>query len=200
MFKARYCAAQKNVTPSSALICRTSERLKERGKTPVPARRKWRGAPALAAACTVVCLLGAFPVLAANVPAVHDALYAVSPATAQFFMPVREFCEANGICMEVTASYIHGDTAEIYVALRDLEGGRVDETTDLFDSYSIDRSFGASATCRFVDFDPATETATFLFGSPSGAIGRLRAPKSPFRCGNLSAASGQQRNWRSAST
>ena len=64
--------------------------------------------------------------------------------------------------MEVVASYIHEDTAEIYVSLQDLEGDRLSESTDLFDSYSIHTPFDCTSNCTLVNYDPNTKTATFL--------------------------------------
>ena len=64
--------------------------------------------------------------------------------------------------MEVVSAFIHGDTAEIYITLQDLEGDRIDGTTDLNDSYSIRRAFDSSAGCRRVGYDSASGKATFL--------------------------------------
>lgn len=52
--------------------------------------------------------------------------------------------------------------------MRDLEGSRIDGTTDLFDSYSIRTSAGrrtegmSVGSCGFVEYDEETKTATFL--------------------------------------
>lgn len=110
----------------------------------------------------VLCLSIGTPALAANVPAVYELMYQVSPSVAQFFMPVQKSSESNGIKMEVVSAYIHDDTAEIYVTMQDLTGNRIDSTTDLNDSYSINRSFGGSASCQRVGYDKKTNTATFL--------------------------------------
>lgn len=118
--------------------------------------------PIAIVAMLVVCILTATPVLAANVPAVFELMYHVSPTVTQFFMPVQKSYEDNGIKMEVVSTYIHDDTAEIYITLQDLTGDRVDETTDLNDSYSIHRPFDSSATCQRVGYDESTKTATFL--------------------------------------
>ncbi len=162
MFADKYRSMFRAVSPDPQLIGRTLRRLndgkKKRQGRPGPVWLR----PVVIAASVLVCLTAATPVLAANVPEFYALLYAVSPATAQFFMPVRESCVDNGVKMEVLATYIHADTAEIFISLQDLEGGRVDATTDLFDSYSINRPFDSSATCSRVDYDPETKTATFL--------------------------------------
>lgn len=111
-------------------------------------------------AAIAVCIMFSVPVLAASIP--YDLLYSFSPATAQFFKPVNMSCEDSGIYMKVISAYIHGDTAEIYITLQDLTGNRIDQTTDLFDSYSINTPFGCSAHCENVSYDEETKTATFL--------------------------------------
>lgn len=120
--------------------------------------RRWIAAVAVIAIC---CTLSV-PVLAAKVPAFYEGLYAISPAMAQFFKPVQISCEDNGVRMEVTAAYIHENTAEVYISMQDLEGSRFDETIDLFDSYSIKTPFDSTAHCQPAGYDPETKTATFL--------------------------------------
>ena len=75
-------------------------------------------AVALAAA---LCLMLALPVLA-SADGSYELLYTVAPALAQRLKPVQLTCEDNGIQMEVVAASVEGDTAEAYIALRDLEG------------------------------------------------------------------------------
>ena len=64
--------------------------------------------------------------------------------------------------MEVLSANIHENIAEMYITMQDLTGNRIDETTDLYDSYSIKRPFDSSAHCELVGFDKSTKTATFL--------------------------------------
>ena len=66
--------------------------------------------------------------------------------------------------METVAVYVCGDTAEIYLSLQDLTGSRIDETTDLFDSYSIRLSGSGSGigTCSRIAFDPESGKVFFL--------------------------------------
>ncbi len=160
MFKERYKALQNKIAPGAALVNETVNRMSEPEPQQKQARRPLRRT-ALACALALALMAGSVPVLAANMPAANDLLYLVSPAAAQYFKPVQQSCTANGIELTVESAYIHGATAEIIVALRDLEGERVDETTDLFDSYYIRTPFDSSATCRLADYDPATKTATF---------------------------------------
>ena len=122
--------------------------------------RLWK--TAAAAVLLAFCFFTGVPLLAAEVPAFYQVLYQISPAAAQFFIPVRESCEDNGIRMEVEAACVRGDTALIYVSLQDLEGDRIDATTDLFDSYSIKRSFDSAGSCQRVSYEEETGKATFL--------------------------------------
>ena len=116
---------------------------------------------ASAAAAALVILVGT-PLLAAESSAFYQALYSVSPSAAQFFIPVKKACVDNGIRMEVESAGLEGDTARIYVSLQDLEENRIDETTDLFDSYAIRRSFDSFGTCSRVSYDRETGKVTFL--------------------------------------
>lgn len=110
-----------------------------------------------------LCFTLAVPALAAaDVQAAYKILYAVSPKIAQELKPVRMSCEDDGIKMEVISAYINADKAEIYISMQDITDERIDETTDLFDSYSINRPFSSSATCERISYDEGTKTATFL--------------------------------------
>ena len=128
-----------------------------------PNKRKsvWAKWGTLAACLCLVCVL-AVPAMAAFSPAFYELLYAVTPATAQFFKPVQRSCEDNGIRMEVTAAYIHENTAEIYLSMQDLTGTSFDETVDLFDSYRLHTPFDCTGYCQLASYDPDTHTATFL--------------------------------------
>lgn len=113
------------------------------------------------ALAAILCTSAGTPVLAANVPGFYQFMYMVSPSIAQFLMPVQKSAVSNGIKMEVVSAAIHGNTADIYITMQDLTGDRIDGTTDLYDSYSINRPFASSATCRLIGYDDATKTATF---------------------------------------
>lgn len=115
---------------------------------------------AVIVAAAALCLALALPALAAS-DGTYELLYAVAPALAQRFKPVQLSCEDNGIRMEVVAAAVQGGTAEAYIALRDLEGDRVDETCDLFDSWRFHTPFDSINTCRLESFDPETRTALF---------------------------------------
>lgn len=118
--------------------------------------------PVIAIIAICICMSLAVPALAATVEPVYQLMYMVSPNIAQFFMPVQKSDEDNGIRMEVISAYIRDNVADIYMTMQDLTGDRIDGTTDLYDSYSINRPFDSSAFCQLVGYDEKTKTATFL--------------------------------------
>jgi len=144
------------INPSNKLINRTIELTKPKKKLHIILR------PVVCIFILCLVFAVAAPVMAANVPAVYEMIYMISPAAAQYFIPINESCIDKNIRMEVESVYIHENTAEIYITMQDLTGTLLDETTDLFDSYSINRPFNSAATCRYVDYDPDTHTARFL--------------------------------------
>lgn len=164
-FREKYNAMQRDVRPDAPLLQRTRAAAQK-----APARPR-RLRPLIALAAAVICLAlavpaFAMPALAAD-PDGYALLYSISPAAAQFFKPVNRSDEDNGIRLTVDSVYLHSDTVEIYVSLQDLTGDRLDETTDLFDSYRINRGFDCSATCSRVGYDAQTRTARFLISITS---------------------------------
>ena len=122
---------------------------------------------AIALAVFAGCFLIATPALAVNVPVAYDLLYLVSPATAQFFRPVQKSVVDQGIEVGVESAYIHGSTAEAMITVRDLEGDRLDDSLDLYDSYDIRIGFDCTGHCEQIGYDVATKTATFLISISS---------------------------------
>lgn len=118
---------------------------------------------ALAAALLLMFSCSVSALAAADVAPAYELLYAVSPALAQRMKPVCLATEDNGIRMEVVSAAIEGDTATVYLSLRDLTGDRVDATTDLFDSLRIRRSFDCSSIIQLDHFDESSGTAYYLF-------------------------------------
>ena len=143
-------------------------------------RRKRPRLAAAVAAAVLAAVIMAMPVMAAVEP-FREVLYAVSPATAQYFTPVPRACVSNGIRMEVAACFVHDDTAELYVTLQDLEGDRVDETTDLFDSYTIRQPYDTAATCSLVHYDAPTGTAVFQIQITQWGGHRIEGSKITFQ-------------------
>lgn len=103
-----------------------------------------------------------FIAVAAGNMTAYDVLYTIYPDIAEKLMPVNVCCEDEGIRMEVEGVSIQDDCAYIYISMQDLEGTRIDESIDLFDSYSIHTNADQIGNCTLVDFDEENAKATFL--------------------------------------
>lgn len=115
------------------------------------------------AACLCLCFCSAVPALAVTGnDMAYEVLYSVSPSIAQKLKPVNASCEDNGIEMTVIAAEVDGEKATILVSMRDNTENRLDETTDLFDSYSIHTPYDQSGGCSLVSYDDGTKTAIFM--------------------------------------
>lgn len=142
--------------------------------------RRIRKFPVVLAAVLLCMALTVSALAAADVEPVYNFLYALSPELALTLKPVRMSCVDNGIELEVISADVEGDTARIFLGLRDLEGNRVDETTDLFDSYRIHMSSDLVATCSFAAYDPVTGQAQFLVEITRGDGKPIRKDKITF--------------------
>ncbi len=89
-------------------------------------------------------------------------LYDAFSHIAESLKPVNLSCEDNGIRMEVISAKKEGQKAHIYISMQDLEGDRIDETIDLYDSFFIRLPSGYSGNCTKIGFDEETQKATFL--------------------------------------
>lgn len=115
------------------------------------------------AACLCLCLCGTVPILAfAGNDFAHELLYSISPSIAQKLKPINVSCEDNGIEMTVVAAEVNGEKTTILLSMHDKIAKRLDETTDLFDSYSICTPYDQSGGCSLVSYDAGTNTATFM--------------------------------------
>lgn len=158
MFKQRYERLNNSVNPSQELV----NKVKDLSETKNTRYNRVLLKPAIVL-MTLIITYCSIPVLAVNVPIIYDLMYQVSPSVAQYFMPVQKSCESNGIEVEVVSAYIRNDTAQIYITLKDLKGNRVDETTDLNDSYNINRAFDCTIShCENIGYDKESKKATFL--------------------------------------
>ncbi len=156
-FKDRYQEWNEKVQPSEELL----ERLLSEAQSRRHHNRRWGRGFAVAAAF-LVAINVSLPVLAQTFPNIYELMYLVSPAVAQFYRPVQMADEYDGIRMEVVSAYIHEETAEVYITFQDLEGDRLDETTDLYDSYSIHMPGSAIGSCQKAGYDPDSHTLTYL--------------------------------------
>lgn len=85
-----------------------------------PRRRRLRPLALVAAVLALVML--AVPVMAANIPAVAELMYMVSPEVAARFSPVQKSCTNNGVTMEVVSASIHGAVVEVYLSFSGGDG------------------------------------------------------------------------------
>ncbi len=156
MFREQYRQMNDRIHADERLVQRTLYAVRPQKKAPVMRR---------VLALTMVmllCLTIGTSALAATVPEFNSWLYTIAPDVALYFRPVRMADENNGVRMEVEAIRISGREAQIYVTVTDLEGGRLDDTVDLFDSYSIDLPGHSGAYCQKVRYDEETNSTTFL--------------------------------------
>ncbi len=179
MFREKYMHMNHQIFPDPELM---DQVLKSAHDAETRKRKIFRLIPKPVAAAGLICLCisVAAPTLAATSDFAYHALYQISPGAAQFFIPVQKSDDDNGIRMEVISAYLHGNTAEIYIAMQDLTGDRIDSSTDLYDSYSINRAFDSSASCRLVEYDEATKTATFLIMIQEQGSGNMEGDKITF--------------------
>lgn len=119
-------------------------------------------AVAAAAAIMLVFTMSVSALAAADFEPTYNLLYMISPTIAQKLKPVRMSCEDNDIKFEVISASVEGSEAKIFISVQDLDGDKIDETTDLFDSFSINTPFDCSSSCANIGYDAETKTATFL--------------------------------------
>lgn len=100
-------------------------------------------------------------VAAGNIQA-YEIVYSLYPDMAKRLVPIHESCVDKGIKMSVEAIHIDGNTASIYLSLQDIEGSLIDESVDLFDSYSIHTNVAQIGGCTLVSYDEVNKLATFL--------------------------------------
>ncbi len=153
-----YTDMNEKIHPDEALVEKLLSRAGKAGGN--KSARRIPKAAAIVAAVLAISL--AAPAALAASPTTYQWMYGLSPQMAQFFVPVNESCEDNGIRMEILSAHVDGNTVKLYISLRDLTGDRVDETIDLFDSYAINTPFDSSGTCSLAEYDRETGTAVFL--------------------------------------
>jgi len=112
-------------------------------------------------AFALILVIGMATALAAFNEDVNQLLYRVWPQAAQALKPVHLACESQGIRMEVVSATLNGSEALVTLTMQDLEGDRVDETMDLFDSAILQLPYDGSGTCMQTGYEPETKTAHF---------------------------------------
>ncbi|MCR5458451.1 MAG: hypothetical protein K6F51_00995 [Acetatifactor sp.] len=130
------------------------------------AKKKFMARLLKIAACVAAVLVVGFTSLSVATATgslkAYEFLYKLNPYLAEKMVPVEKSSVDQGIEMRIAGICVEGDVVDAYVTLRDLEGDRIDGTTDLFDSYSIETNCDQWGGCSLVDYDEETRTATFL--------------------------------------
>ena len=158
-FKEMYREYNTEIRPERVLV----ERMLAQTGTGNDVKRVLNGFKPVAAVVAVcLCLLITMPVLADSLPYVERILNLISPELAQQFIPVQMQDESQGIRMEVVAIHVDEKEAQVYVTLQDPMGNRLDETTDLYDSYSLHVPFDSVSHCQNLGYDEDTGKVTFL--------------------------------------
>lgn len=147
---------------SVVLSSQMKENIRSRttGTEEAPKRKKpirWRRAFLSAVAACLVLVFGV--AAAASVfPGFETFISRVGEDVRQLVQPVNLDVTQAGIRMEVIAAVHDGDTAVAYLSLQDMEGDRIDESTELYACGfgSSNFSFG-----QMVYYDAETRTATF---------------------------------------
>ena len=111
---------------------------------------------------TILLLSITVGALAYTVPDVNDLLYRVWPWAAQKLKPVCLIAEDQEIRMEVISAQVQRNEAWVYLAMQDLNGDRLDDTVDLFDSAILQLPYDGSGTCMMTGYDAENGIASFL--------------------------------------
>ncbi len=122
---------------------------------------KMKRASGFIIAFALILVIGMATALAAFNEETNQLLYRIWPQAAQALKPVHLACESQGIRMEVVSATLDGSESLVTLTMQDLEGDRVDETMDLFDSAILQLPYDGSGTCMQTGYDPETKTASF---------------------------------------
>ena len=95
-FSETYARVNAPIAPSPRLIETTLEKTR---RSPFPLQR-------LLGIAAAAAVLLATPALAAQTETGYQLLYALSPASAQFFQPVQRSCTDNGVTLEVASVHV----------------------------------------------------------------------------------------------
>ncbi len=123
------------------------------------------------------------PVLAANIPAVYRFLQEISPALADFFVPIEKSCTKKGVTMQVESVYVEGNRAEVYISFQDAEydGNVIGGEIDLWTGYRLQSKTGCSVIGghSFAGYDAETGKSYWKVSLQGG--GDLKTDKLTFR-------------------
>ena len=168
MFQENYKKAYEAIVPDSALVekmlllAEGQEEQKEKTEKSGLVRvvRPMLTVAAAIGAFVIIMSLTVMPALAANVPAVYRFLQGISPALADFFVPIEKSCTKKGITMQVESVYVEGNRAEVYISFQDADGAGnvIDGEIDLWTGYGLQSRTGCSVIGghNFAGYDAET--------------------------------------------
>lgn len=177
MFEHDYRAKFDEIAPDRALVEGTRERMRAAlsGEKARPRRLTRRGlvAAAAAAALTVTALAAG--------PTIWQAIQNDLGSRAPYATEVEAACEDQGIRIEAVQALADGRMVRVYFTAQDLDGNRLDETTQI--SYSLmgtDKDVWpyGSYSVRQLSYDPDSRTCLFVLT----ATGRESVPEGVALC------------------
>ena len=151
-FEQTYRSMNESIAPSDALIADTLTRARA-GQHP---KRRLRRVVAVAVAAALVLGCTAAALQASGQ---FSALYA---AVSRWLTPVGQSCTQDGITLQVESAYLQGHTACVVFTLRDTQGSRLDAADLRLDGVTVDGWTMGSGSWQLLDWDAATQTATFF--------------------------------------
>ena len=146
------------VEPSEGFDERIALQLKNLTRKEEPRMKR---TASIIAAFALVLVLGMSTALAALNDDANQLLYQIWPQAAMALRPINLVSENQGIRMEVVSASLSGTKSLVTLTMQDLDGDRIDESTDLFDSAILQLPYDGSGTCIQTGYDPETKTASF---------------------------------------
>lgn len=120
----------------------------------------------IAAAVMVFCMTSV-TVAGAVFPKVCNWLYERAPKLAEFFYPVEESCEREGIRVTVVAGINDDHNADVYFTIQDETGkGRTTDKVDFMDSAGINGS--RFTNVELLDYNEEDQTALYVLHESGG--------------------------------
>ena len=161
MFEHDYRKKFDEIIPDRSLVEQTRSRMREvlSGERARPRRLTRRGLVAVAAAAALTV-----SALAAG-PTIWQAIQNDLGSRAPYATEVEAACEDQGIRIEGVRALADGRMVRVYFTARDLDGNRLDETTQISDSLMrTDRDTWpySSYSVRQLSYDPDSRTCLFV--------------------------------------
>ena len=156
--KLRAMMQRSTADPSEGFDERIALRLKNLTRKEEPGMKR---TVSIILAFALVVMSGMSTALAAFNDDVNQLLYQIWPQAAMTLRPVNLVSESQGIRMEVVSASLNGTESLVTLTMQDLDGDRIDETTDLFDSAILQLPYNGAGTCMQTGYDPETRTASF---------------------------------------